>query len=246
MYHRPSTSLSFSSLGPSPLVFAHETWSRASFQVGSRFAYVTWDAVFDYGTTTPETMQYQFDLATGVVTMIWQSITGQGNDYLVGFSPGGPSIDPGSTDLSVTLPTTILLGADYQALTLSASPVAISTATSGSTVTYTTDNMLAFAPGVYIGMNILSMSQIPAPGVDLVIIGAPGCAALVGSIDLPQTMVGTTPTQSVSLTLPPGIPAGTTIYSQSVSLFQPNTLPGGLNSFGMTTSNGIASVISTH
>jgi hypothetical protein len=56
-------------------------------------------------------------------------------------------------------------------------------------------------------------------------------------------MVGASNSQSVTFSIPPGVPAGLTIYSQSAALVQPFSLPNGQNAFGLTTSNGIASVI---
>jgi hypothetical protein len=105
--------------------------------------------------------------------------------------------------------------------------------------------MPEFAPGagVFIGINIISLSGIPAPGVDLVIIGAPGCNALIGSLDIIQNMVGLTSTQSVTFPIPAGVPAGLDLFSQSAALIQPNSLPNGQNAFGLTTSNAIRSNI---
>ena len=68
---------------------------------------ITWDGVHSYGQTVPEYFQFQFDLATGNCTMVWQTISNLGNDHLIGFSEGGASADPGSIDLSTLLPLTI-------------------------------------------------------------------------------------------------------------------------------------------
>ena len=206
-------------------------------QIGS-IAYVTWDGVYEYGTTSPDTFQMQFDTASGAVHMLWQTLAGQ-NDYLVGYSPGGNSLDPGSIDLTAALPASFsLIGADIFALALSASPAPVSTPTSGTVVTYTTDNIpeLVTGSGVYVALNILSVGQIPAPGFDLSGIGAPGCAALVPTLDFTQSMVGFSSTQSVTFALPAGVPAGFMIYSQSAALAP-------VNAFGLVTSNGIASQV---
>ena len=107
--------------------------------------------------------------------------------------------------------------------------------------------MPEFAPGagIYVGINILSLTQIPAPGVDLAIIGAPGCPALIGSLDVTLNLVGVTPTNTSALPLPAGLPSGIQIFAQSAALIVPNSLPNGQNAFGLTTSNGIASTIGT-
>jgi hypothetical protein len=215
-------------------------------------AYVTYDDVENYpgGTVNRSTVQFQLTLATGLVAIVWQSVDSDitstfGSDHLVGYSAGGPSIDGGSVTLSTALPLTVR-GTDISALALSAAPVAISTATSGTTVVFTTDNMQPLpGGGVFAGLHIISLGQVPAPGLDLGFLGAPGCAALVQSIDFAQAMVGVTSSLSVSLTIPPGIAPGTLLYSQSANLFAPNSLPNGQNAFGLLTSNGIATLISS-
>jgi hypothetical protein len=214
-------------------------------QVGS-VAYVTWDGVYSYATTNAETMQWQFDTTNGNVSCVWTTIGGFGNGFLVGYSPAGASSDPGSTDLSVQLPLTFSTSAvEMTPLALSASPAPISTPSIGTVVTYTTSNIPEYIPtsGLYIAINILSLGQIPAPGIDLIVIGAPGCPAFVSSLDVTQAMVGASNSQSVTFSIPPGLPGGLAIYSQSAAMVQPFSLPNGQNAFGLTTSNGIASVI---
>ncbi|MCU0867665.1 MAG: hypothetical protein MUC36_28105 [Planctomycetes bacterium] len=127
-------------------------------------------------------------------------------------------------------------GAGCSGMSLSASPAPISTATSGTTVVYAISNIPVFAPGsgLYVALNVFSLGQIPAPGLDLTFLGAPGCVGLVQSLDFTQTVVGTSPNQSTSFVLPAGIPAGTQIFVQAASL---------LATGGLATSNGINSLI---
>lgn len=213
-------------------------------QVGG-IACVTWSGVYSHGTTLPETMQFQFDLTANSVSIFWVSLSGQGNDLLVGYSPGGLSQDPGATDLSAALPAAFqVAAADLPGVTLSANPAPISTATTGTVVTYTTDFMPELAPGVCVGLNVLSFGSIPAPGLDLAVLGAPGCAAFIGSIDFAQAMLGPTSSQSVTLAIPPGVSIGTTVFSQSVVLVQPFSQPNGQNAAGLLTSNGVQTRIS--
>lgn len=217
--------------------------------VGNLFC-ITWDNVDNWPTAVanPSTMQFQLDLSSGAVTILWTAIDTSlastfGTQHLVGWKAGGAVTDNGSQVLATALPFTT--SSQLLPMALTASPSPVSTPTTGSTVVYSTTNIPEFAPGagVYIAINILSLTQIPAPGVDLVIIGAPGCPALVGTLDVIQNMVGVTPSNSVSLPLPPGLPAGLQIFSQSASLIVPNSLPNGQNPFGLTTSNAIASTI---
>lgn len=220
---------------------------------GNLVALVSWEGVENYSTPSavnPSTMQFQLDLVTGVVKIVWLTIdanpTSQfGSAHLVGFSTGGPSFLPSPITLATALPIQTL--PDLPALALSASPAPISTAGSGTVVTYTTSNIPEAAPGsgIYIAANILSPAAIPAPGVDLGFIGAPGCAVHVATLSLMQAMVVGVPTGSVTFTIPAGVPTGAEIFSQSVSLVVPFSLPNGQNAFGLTTSNGLRTTISS-
>ncbi len=216
-------------------------------------ALITWAGVENWSVpqqANPSTLQFQLDLTTGVVKIVWVNIdnvtTSQyGSGHLIGFSPGGASLDPGSINLATALPLTTR--PDLLPLALGASPAPLSTLTQGTLVTYTTSNIPEAVPGsgIYIGANILSLAGVPAPGVELSFLGAPGCFAHVLQIGTIQAMVGPTSTGTVTLAIPAGVPAGTQIFSQSVALVAPFSLPGNLNAYGMTTSNGVRSYISS-
>jgi hypothetical protein len=201
--------------------------------------YVTWAGVWSHGTSSPETMQMQFDTATGTVRMVWTTISNAGNGWLVGWSPGGPSLDPGSQNLSAALPATFArLGADVLPLELAASARPIV----GNTVLYTTSRIPEFAPGagVYVALAIFSTTPIPAPGIDLGVLGMPGCPLLVGTLDATLAAVAVTDTAPVAVTFPATAPIGAALFAQSAALFTPGSLPTGQNAFGATTSNALA------
>jgi hypothetical protein len=210
--------------------------------------FVTWDNVENYSVpagVNPGTMQFQINLTSGQVSIVFTSVDSNatsnfGSAHLIGYTAAGNSNDNGSIDFATAGPQ-ITGSSNMAALALTAAPAPIA----GATVTYTTNNIPTFAPasGLYVAVNILSIGQVPAPGLDLGFLGAPGCAALIQSLDLTQAMVGPTPSQSVTLTFPISIPAGATIYSQSAALFLPNSLPNGQNAFGLSTSNAIASTV---
>jgi hypothetical protein len=192
--------------------------------VGSdTIAYITWDGVESYSTPTalnPSTLQFQFNLTTGSVSIVWVTIdslttSAYGSGHLIGWSPAGSSANAGSINLATALP--IVTASNYPAMALAASPSPVSTPSSGTLLIFTTTNMFEYAPsaGVYIGMHILSLGQIPT-GLDLGIIGAPGCKAYVSSLDLTEAMVGFSSTNSVTFPLPAGVPPGFQLYSQSV------------------------------
>lgn len=130
-------------------------------------AYVTWDGVYDFGGSTPNTFQFQFELATGNVHVIWQSMSGGGNGYLVGFAEGGNSADPGPTDISVALPSTFSAATFKQvpmALAASARPVI------GNNVAMVTTNIPAGAP---FGALLIGLVQFN-PGIQIPILPT-GC-----------------------------------------------------------------------
>jgi hypothetical protein len=213
----------------------------------------TWDGVENYSTPAgpnPSTMQFQLNLTSGVVVLVWPDVDGNvtstyGSAHLVGYSPAGDSVDDGGIVLATALPL-VTVAENMTAMTLSASPAPISTGLSGTVVTYTTENMpeYGFGTDTYIGLNVISIGQV-AMGLELSFLGAPRCFAYVATLNVPQAMVGTTPTQSVTLSIPPLVPPGIEFYSQSVTMVAPFSLPNGLNAFGMTVSNGVRQRIDT-
>ncbi|HEX5051218.1 MAG TPA: hypothetical protein VFZ65_05565 [Planctomycetota bacterium] len=220
---------------------------------GETIGYVTWDDVESWsqpGQANRSTLQFQLNLTTGVVTLVWVDIDDNGTSpygsgHLIGFSPGGPSFDPGPVTLATALPIQTM--PDLAPLSLSAAPAPVSTTTSGTLVTYTTSNIPEAAPGsgVYLGANILSFAGVPEPGVGLSFLGAPNCFAHILTINLIQAMVGAVPTLSVTLSVPAGVPEGTEIFSQSIALVVPFSLPNGQNAYGLTTSNGLRTRVSS-
>ncbi|MBL8722656.1 MAG: hypothetical protein JNK49_01350 [Planctomycetes bacterium] len=82
---------------------------------------VTWDNVPSFGVPgSSNTFQMQFD-GNGVVTLCWEtmSVSGVNGGILVGYSPGGPSADPGPKDLAAFFPPFDLCCDDERPLALS-------------------------------------------------------------------------------------------------------------------------------
>jgi hypothetical protein len=214
---------------------------------GDTILYVTWDNVESWPLLVANsgTLQFQLNLNTGVVKMVWTTVDNNtastfGSAHLIGYTPAGPSLDAGSLDFATALPLTTT-AANVQAMALSASPAPVSTPSLGTIVTYTTTNMPPYDPStssLYVGINILSLDQVPG-GLDLGFLGAPGCRAYVSTLDLTRTMMGVTPTQTVTFAIPAGMPAGFELYSQSAALILPGSLPNGQNALGLTLSNGL-------
>jgi hypothetical protein len=214
--------------------------------------YVTWDNVENYSVpavVNPSTMQFQLTLATGQVTIVWPSIDAavtsvDGTQHLIGYSPAGASINGGSVNLATALPVTTS-ALNVAAMALAAAPAPVSTAGSGTLVTYTQSNIPEAVPasGIYLGATILSVGQ-DLPGSDLTILGMPGCSAHITSLDVLVAFVGGTNSLTTQFQVPAGVPYGFQLFAQSVALVAPGSLPNGQNTFGATLSNGVASFVS--
>lgn len=160
-------------------------------QIGT-IAYITWDGVYSYGTTSPDRFQYQFDVATGNVVVVYDTFGNVGNDHLAGYSAGGPS-SGAAVDLSTALavPANIYdLGSAGLALSTNSSP-----ALGNSGFAFVTSDVPNLVP-----VGILFFGTLALPGIDLSSIGMAGCKAYtngdvtsatfpvaggVGSINLP-------------------------------------------------------------
>jgi len=191
--------------------------------------YITWDGVWDYGGTTAanaNTFQMQFEIATGTVHYLYQTMSTLGNGRLVGFSDAGASADPGSMDISAALPTT------YIAAVFTVVPLAHST--SARPVIGTTPNLLAsnVPSGALIGLMILGTTEYTT-GIDLTFLGMPTCN-LYASLDVMLSFLPAGSTGSVPFVIPanPAL-AGLIILTQATAW-----VPG-INPFGFITSNGM-------
>ncbi|MCC7065413.1 MAG: hypothetical protein IT456_21575 [Planctomycetes bacterium] len=209
--------------------------------------YVTWNGVESkpLGIANPSTLQFQFELATGIVRCVWPSIETVGTgEWLVGWSPGGASVDAGNVDLGTALPLSVG-NVNVAPLQLSASPAPIVTASNGVLLTYAIDEVPAWSPGNHVGLLIVSLAPNLA-GSDLGSLGMPGCTQYLGSLDLFTFFVGTSSSVTSAFSLPAGFPVGVTVYAQALALMAPNSLPNGQNAFGGVTSNGVASFVNSH
>lgn len=195
-------------------------------------AYVTWNQVPDWNVPgSASTWQFQFDTTNGFVTYAFQqmSLTGSGgggNGHLIGYSPGGPSLDPGSIDLSAALPATFsVLPADLFDLRLDASSRPIL----GSSITLDSSNVPAGSP---LGLLLLGFVQIN-PGFDLGVIGMPNCRAYVQFL-ASIVIVPSGGTAAFALNVPSSAGfAGQQLFAQSAMFV------AGVNPFGAVSSNGV-------
>jgi len=195
------------------------------FEEVGGIAYVTFDGVFDFTTasTTPNTFQFQFDLASGNVHMHWVQLSGLGNAYLVGFHEGGAATDPGSRDLSVDIPLTFTnqFNTFPLAISASANPIA------GNSINLNTSNITPTAP---FGAVLLSLTQ---DNFDLSVLGMPGCSRYnTGDVSLLFFPLGAS-TAATSFAVP-NLP-GLRVFAQS-ALYDP---AAGMTPLGAVTSNGL-------
>lgn len=219
--------------------------SAVSAEEVGNVLYITWEAPrFGFSIAEIERVQMQFDLVAGTVVMVWDTLVSAGSigDTVVGYAPG-VSLDSGVIDLATDLPITTQ--PDILAISLSASPAPISTASTGTTVIYQIDDIpdAQVSSGIYFGALILGFTGDVA-GTDLAFNGMPGCNLYVGGLDVLMMYQGGSSSQSVNVDIPSGIAIGTQVWAQAVALVAPGSLPNGENAFGAVVSNGVESFIS--
>lgn len=203
---------------------------QVKFEEVGTMVYITWDGVYDFSGASAadaSTFQFQFDCTTGSVAIVFSNVStlgASGQTFLVGYSPGGNSSDPGSVDLSSTLPTGFAVSTDVSPLSL----VATSRPVTGTTWGLSTTNIPATG---LLGLDILGFAN---PGIpDLGFLGMPGCG-LYASLDLMGAwVVGGPHTWGLPIPNNPTL-VGIDIYA-SAAVFQ---VPP-VNTFGAIMANGL-------
>ncbi len=184
--------------------------------------YVTWNAVpsFSFGGVADVQLVMH---SNGVVEYRYGSCVGAALDLgIVGWTPGNLAADPGNFDLSVA-PPFATSGPDQQSLQLFSGNPYI-----GATLAET----VAFVPTTAT-FTIRILAALPLPGIDLGIIGAPGCPMWVdlgSAIDIGASVLN--PQADFAIPIPNLVGLmGFNAYTQAAS-FVP-----GANPFGVQTSN---------
>jgi hypothetical protein len=209
--------------------------------------YVTFDGVEAFGgtpTVAPATFQWQIDLATGNVLFVVTSFTASTStsDTLIGCTLAGAGPTPVSQTLSSITTVAMLPQVTLSPMTLSAAPAPV--INPSTVVTYTAANMVEFIPTSSVYLSTMFLSVNPIPAFDLGVIGAPGCNAYIGTLDLDLGgQVTLAPTATWNFTYDNiGFAPGNVIAAQAICLFDPAfPLPNGQNPFGMITSNSVVS-----
>jgi hypothetical protein len=88
-------------------------------------------------------------------------------------------------------------------------------------------------PNSPVGFHLIGLTALPAPGIDLGLLGAPGCFQYVPG-DVTVTFLPTGSSETLSLAVPnlPGL-------NGSVLHFQTVQVAPGINPFGLITSNAV-------
>lgn len=208
------------------------------YEQSGTVAQVTFDGVFGWGTSDPNTVQFRIDTATGNVSICWGAVASTNSEnWLVGYSLGGLNVDPGPTDLSSGGPFATAT-TDLQPLTLTA----IGRPLQGPASTafqVTTGNV----PGSVVShLGIIGLSR---PGLPLDGLGLPGCFlnASLDVLDLVFAPPVTSPTYTwTAVTLPAGPPyfGGFEFNVQAVAF---GTSANSFFGIGAVTSNGLKCVV---
>jgi hypothetical protein len=243
--NQPSLTADYSPTGAEFADFTEPTiagpWYDWSPNVGGQIVseeingvvYVTWEAVTPYGVATTDTFQYQFTLATGDCTIVYDNMTYGGTSgwhaALFGYTAGsGASID--EIDFAASLATTLTIE-DVGAIPL----VLDSNAPAfGGNWDLTTSNVDPISP---IAITFLGNGQASLP-LQLVIPTAdPSCSIYLASVLGSLTGLPTAGSATVSLPIPsnPAL-AGAVLNAQSICL----TLS---NPSNLLSSNGLEGVI---
>lgn len=198
-------------------------------------AYVTWDNVPAYGTTVGDTFQYQFEVATGNCTVVYQTMNMAGTSAwhtpLFGVTTGSTSFLSTAYDFSVDLAQTIQVNDPVTAMRLTGNAPKV-----GGTFDMITSGIDPVSP-----ISILMFSDARLdPGVLLPSVGldAPGCSVYLPSILGTLTGTNSGGSSIVQWVLPPTASSylGLVVATQSVCLTTQNGL-------GLLTSNGYEGVL---
>jgi hypothetical protein len=193
------------------------------------------NGVYAWGTTDECHTKIDIDTATGDWSIEFELMAAPANDYMIGYSPGGPVADPGSSDIS-SAPFWIS-DADVPALEL----VAVANPIQGAAAAnfdVTTNNIPASAVS-HVGIVGLS-----SPGLNLTGLGLPGCFLHAGLDSVSFVLLpAATPSYTwTALTLP----AGPVCFDGFEFNLQSVIFGSSANNFlglGAITSNGIKATV---
>lgn len=206
---------------------------RVWYEQAGQVAQITYDQVYGFGTTGQNSVQFVIDTGSGTFSITWGALAATNpQDWLVGYSPAGPSLDPGPVDLSATT----LQTSPFDASPLSLAPLGLPVqGPVPSTFSVVTTNI---GPGPVFHLGLIGLTS---PGLSLGTFGFPGSCVLNANPDV-VTGVGVAfgPNWNWNvLTLPASPPSfvGFQFYLQAVTLDA-----GGIN-LASRASNGLRCVV---
>lgn len=177
-------------------------------QVGTT-AYVTWDGVQSYGGALPDKFQYQFDLVTGNVTVVYQAMMMGASNYLVGYSMAGASPRTEPVDVSVALGAGLqVFDAGVQGLTLTTNGLPL---VGNAGFGFAVSRIPAVSP-----IGVMFFGDQPAPGFDLGFLGMPGCRAYTNANLTSTAFAATQPAGTGAQGLP--IPNSVTLIGAALTV----------------------------
>jgi len=195
--------------------------------------YLTWNAVPHYTTgTVGAGNTFQVVLRnTGAVEFRYQAVPNQIGVAVTGWSRGAVGTPP-DRDLSATLPLTVTTDNTGLAFNPVNRPLL------GTTQTINLANIPA--PASSIGLVVVDFANIPA-GVDLGIVGAPGCNLYQNTTILLSLF------PLAGATVPWNLPIPNTLSLSNSHVYCQGALlvPPGTNAFGLLTSNGVDLLLGT-
>lgn len=197
------------------------------YEEAAGVATVTYLGVEGWNTGLPNTIQFVYDSNTGNFSIEFENLNfSNPEDWLIGYSTAGASLNPGATDLSalVGLPA-LTAGSDTADLALTANAAGL-----GASWDLTTNNIDVASPVAITYLGDRAPTAIPFSAIGL---AAPGCDINLATavVDLVGVSTGGSTTVSVPIPNNPAL-AGALLSAQSISL----TLSNAAN---ILSSNGV-------
>ena len=195
------------------------------YEENGTVATVTYDAVEGWNTGTTNTVQFTYDTGTGDYSITFGALsTTNPEDWLVGYSVGGASVDPGPTDISAG--AFVTPATDTQPLALSSDVPVL-----GGNWTVQMDNI--GGPFAWFFFGDIAID----PGYDMTPDGAPGCFAYTNA----SLGAWNQPILAGSSQMTIGVPSDASLLGLEVTVQGAGREFG--NSLGVSTSNGIAAKV---
>ena len=183
------------------------------YEENAGVATVTYLGVEGWNTGFPNTIQFIYDSNTGNWSIEFEALNlTNPEDWLIGYSTAGSSLDPGATDLSALVGVPALTaGADSADLALTGNAAGL-----GANWDLTTDNIDPASPVAVTYLGDRAPTSIPFSAIGL---QAPGCDIHLATAVVGLAGVATSGSATVSLPIPnnPAL-AGALLSAQSLSL----------------------------